>query len=124
MTTIESEPSLQLAHCGACGTYTFPANVPACRRCGAPGERLESRPLPGAPRLRNAITLHSQLHPDLKAPCVIGEVELAPGVYEEALIDVDHEDAAPLGAALQAVAHRLEDGRVQWRFSPAQGGNA
>jgi uncharacterized OB-fold protein len=115
--TTESEPRLQLAHCANCATYTFPANAPACRRCGTPGDRLEVRPLPAAPRLRNVITLHAQLHPELKAPCVIGEVELAPGVYEEAIIDVADEAAAPLGAALQAVPHRLEDGRLQWRFT-------
>lgn len=124
MTTTEAERRLQLAHCAACGTYTFPPNAPACRRCGMPGERLEIRPLPAPPRLRNAITLHTQLHPELKAPCVIGEVELAPGVYEEALIDVADEDAAPLGAALEAMAHRLEDGRLQWRFIRVQGGAA
>jgi len=124
MTNTETEPSLQLAHCAACGTYTFPANAPACRRCGAPGERLRACPLPAAPRLRNTITLQTQLHPDLKAPCVIGEVELAPGVYEEALIDVADEGAAPLGAALQPRAHCLEDGRVQWRFTPVKGGAA
>jgi uncharacterized OB-fold protein len=120
--TTESEPRLQLAHCATCGAYTFPANAPACRRCGASGDALEVRPLPGNPKLRNAVTLHAQLHPELKAPCVIGEVELAPGVYEEALIDVADEAAAPLGAALQAVPHRLDDGRVQWRFTPVQGG--
>lgn len=122
--TTQSEPRLQLAHCANCGTYTFPSDAPACRRCGAPGDRLDVRPLPAAPRLRNAITLHAQLHPELKAPCVIGEVELAPGVYEEALIDVADEAAAPLGTALQAVPHRLEDGRVQWRFTPVPGGAA
>jgi uncharacterized OB-fold protein len=124
MTTIDPDLRLQLAHCAACGTYTFPANAPACRRCGAPGERLEARPLPAAPRLRNAITLYAQLHAELKSPCVIGEVELAPGVYEEAVIDVADEEAAPLGAALQPVAHRLEDGRLQWRFSPLPGAAA
>lgn len=122
--TTESEPRLQLAHCASCGSYTYPANAPACRRCGVPGDRLETRPLPAAPRLRNAITLHAQLHPELKAPCVIGEVELAPGVYEEAVIDVADEAAARLGAALEAVAHRLEDGRVHWRFLPLREGVA
>lgn len=120
----ETEPRLLLAHCAACGSYTFPAEAPACRRCGTPADRLQARPLPAAPRLRNAITLQAQLHPDLKAPCVIGEVELAPGVYEEALIDVADEAAAPLGATLRAVPRQLEDGRLQWRFVPEQGAAA
>lgn len=120
--TTQSEPRLQLAHCANCGSYTFPADAPACRRCGAPGDQLEVRPLPAPPRLRNAITLYAQLHPELTAPCVIGEVELAPGVYEEALIDVADESAAPLGTALQPMPYHLEGGRVQWRFMPVQGG--
>lgn len=120
--TTQSEPRLQLAHCVSCCSYTFPADAPACRCCGAPGNRLEVRPLPAPPRLRNVITLHAQLHPELRAPCVIGEIELAPGVYEEALIDVADEAAAPLGTVLQPMPHRLEGGRLQWRFTPVQGG--
>jgi len=122
--TADTEPRLLLAHCGQCGAYTYPANAPGCRRCGMPGDRLEARPLPAAPRLRNVVMLQAQLHPELKAPCVIGEVELAPGVYEEAVIDAADESAAPLGAALKAVAHELEDGRVQWRFAPLEGAGA
>lgn len=115
-------PVLQLAHCVECGSYTYPAGVYACRRCGAPRERLQVRACPASPRLRNAVTLHTQLHPELPAPCVLGEVELAPGVVEEALIDVPDEAAAVLGMELDAVPHRLENGALRWRFAPrAQG---
>lgn len=120
--TDPSQPVLQLAHCAECGSYTYPADVYACRRCGAPRERLQARPCPSAPRLRNAVTLYTQLHPDLPAPCVLGEVELAPGVVEEALIDVPDEAAAVLGMELSAVPQRLENGALRWRFAPrAQG---
>lgn len=110
--------TLTLAHCDACGSYTFPSHVYACRRCGAPREQLQSRPCPQVPRLRNAVTLHTQLHPDLPAPCLIGEVELASGVVEEAVLDLPDESAAVLGMPLAAVASRQDDGTVRWRFAP------
>lgn len=120
--TDPSHPILQLAHCAECGSYTYPANVYACRRCGAPQGRLQARPFPTAPRLRNAVTLYTQLHPDLPVPCVLGEVELAPGVVEEALIDVPDEGAAVLGMELSAVPQQLDNGTLRWRFAPrAQG---
>ena len=114
-------PVLQLAHCTECGAWTFPADAHGCRRCGAAPERLRSEPCPGPPRLRNAITLHAALHPDLPAPCVIGEVELAPGVVEEAVIDVADEARVEPGMALEAVAEALPTGGWRWRFVP-QGG--
>jgi len=121
MTMTDSVPdTLTLAYCAACGSYTFPANVYACRRCGAAREQLQPRPCPQVPRLRNAVTLHAQLHPDLPVPCVIGEVELAPGVVEEGILDLHDESAAALGMALAAVAHRLDDGTLRWRFVPLE----
>ena len=120
--TETSEPVLQLAHCADCGSYTYPAQTYACRRCGAAQDRLQARPCPAAPRLRNAVTLYTQLHPDLPAPCVLGEVELAPGVIEEAVLDVPDEAAAVLGMALKAVAQRQEDGSLRWRFEPLLSG--
>ncbi len=67
--------------------------------------------------MRNAVTLHAQLHPDLPAPCVIGEVELAPGVVEEAVLDLTDESAAVLGMPLKPIAIRQDDGAVRWRFA-------
>ena len=116
--TDDHQPALQLAHCLDCSSYTYPADTHACRRCGAPRERLQARPSPGVPHLRNVVTLYTQLHPDLPAPCVLGEVELAPGVVEEAVLEVPDESAAVLGMALQAVAQPQKDGTVRWRFAP------
>lgn len=120
--TDPTSPVLQLAHCAECGSYTYPADVYACRRCGAPRERLQASACPAAPRLRNAVTLYTHLHPELPAPCVLGEVELAPGVVEEAIIAVPDEAATVLGMELDAVSQRLENGALRWRFAPrAQG---
>lgn len=118
-------PVLQLAYCDACGTYTFPADAYACRRCSAPRQQLQARPCPAPVRLRNAVTLHVSLHPELPAPCVLGEVELAPGVVEEAVIDVADESALHFGMPLLPVAQRTEAGALRWRFAAcAEGGVA
>lgn len=112
-------PELLLGHCDACGTWSFPAQAWGCRRCGRP--TLQARPLPAPPRLVNAITVHIELVPGLPAPCVIGEVQLAPGVVEEALIDVASEDRLQAGMALQARAGADTQGRLRWVFAPADG---
>lgn len=109
---------LLLAHCPQCGAYTFPAAVYGCRACGLGADRLQVVPCPTVPRLRNAITVHAELAPGLPVPCVIGEVELAPGVIEEALIDVESEAQLTLGMALQPRAQMNATGKLQWRFSP------
>lgn len=110
-------PTLQVAHCSICGGYTFPAAAYGCRVCGAAAERLQAVPCPTAPRLRNAVTVYAELAPGLPVPCVIGEVELAPGVVEEALIDAASEAELTLGMALRARAEIDAAGKVQWRFA-------
>ena len=110
--------TLLLGRCPACDAWNFPANSWGCRACGAPGETLRPQAAPAAPVLRNAVTLHAELAPGLPVPCVIGEVELAPGVIEEALIDVASEaDLAP-GAVLRAV--HTAGAALPWRFVPTE----
>lgn len=109
---------LLLAHCPQCGSYTFPAAAYGCRACGAGADRLQAVPCPTVPRLRNAVTVHAELAPGLPVPCVIGEVELALGVIEEALIDVESEAQLKLGMALQPSARMDAPGKLQWRFAP------
>jgi len=114
----QADPELQLAHCRACGAYTFPADAYGCRRCGR-DDTLSAVPLPAPALLRNAVMLHSALAPGLPVPCVIGEVELAPGVVEEALIGVDEAATLSLGMALRAAPRVDADGqRIGWQFVP------
>lgn len=115
-------PVLQLAHCAACGTHTWPAQAYGCRRCGNPV--LTAVPLPRTPTLLNFITIHSELTPGLPVPCVIGELELAPGVVEEALIGVYDESALALGMDLEPQAQIDDKGTVSWRFVPSAGASA
>ena len=88
-----------LAHCTGCGTYTFPASAYGCRRCGS--AQLDAVALPQAPVLRNFITVHGDVAPGLTPPFVVGEVELAPGVVEEALLTVTDESLLRLGMPLE-----------------------
>lgn len=64
--------------------------------------------------LQNYVTLHAALTPELDVPCVIGEVQLAPGVIEEALIHV--ADEAELSLGQQVVPQAYKDKRNQWRW--------
>ena len=54
-------------------------------------------------------------------PCVIGEVRLAPGVIEEALIGVADEAELSLGQALIPQAYKDQKQQWRWRFVPAVG---
>lgn len=114
------EPALLLAHCGTCGAWTYPAHAWGCRACGAPAAALQRLRPPHAPRLLESITLHAELVPGLPVPCVIGEVQLAPGLVEEALIAA--HDASRLAPGLRLRAQALppvEGGTAQrWQFHP------
>ena len=88
-----------LAHCTGCGAYTFPANAYGCRHCGS--VQIEAVALPQTPVLRNFITIHGDVAPGLTPPLVVGEVELAPGVVEEALLAVTDESLLRLGMPLE-----------------------
>ena len=116
----DTPPELLLAHCTDCGAWTWPANAWGCRRCGAEPGHLAPRPPPATPRLCNAVTVHAELAPGLPVPCVIGEVELAPGVVEEALIATADESTLVPGMALRPQARADEHGCVHWSFAPEQ----
>ena len=62
--------------------------------------------------------MHAELAPGLPVPCVIGEVELAPGVVEEAVIDVASEDVLSPGGTLRAV--HAANAALPWRFVPVE----
>lgn len=111
---------LHLAHCAHCGCHTFPATAYGCRQCGR-ADRLSSVSLPQPPVLTNFVTLHAELAPGLPVPCVIGEVQLAPGVVEEALIAAD-EAQLVIGMPLRAEAVPGDGGPPRWHFVPIESG--
>ncbi|CAM4328736.1 Zn-ribbon domain-containing OB-fold protein [Bordetella muralis] len=109
-----------IGHCEACGTYTYPPQAYGCRQCGAALLRPVSPPAPAV--LRNYVTLYTALTPELDVPCVIGEVELAPGVVEEALIHVADESELCLGQQMEPQAYKDSKDQWRWRFVPVVGG--
>ena len=113
------QPTLALARCSRCGSHTFPATAYGCRPCGADVAALSPVPCPQPPRLLNFVTVHAELAPGLPVPCVIGEIELAPGLVEEGLIAAS-EDALRPGMELLAQASASETG-VRWTFAPVGG---
>ncbi len=117
-------PQLLLAHCQACGAWNFPAESWGCRACGAPTAQLQAKPLPGPAILRNVVTVHAELTPGLPVPCVVGEIELAPGVIEEALLQVASESDVTLGAVVEPVHLGEAGGASPWRFVPVGGAAA
>lgn len=120
--SLTESPQLRLGHCQACGAWNYPAESWGCRVCGAPAESLRSEPLPGPAILRNAVTLHAELSPGLPVPCVVGEIELAPGLIEEALLDVADESAVALGAVVEPRHLGEAGGASPWRFVPVGAG--
>jgi uncharacterized OB-fold protein len=114
-----SNATLELARCIACGGTSFPAQVPGCRHCGAPPTQLSAEACATPVYLLNFVTVHSPLAPGLKVPAVIGEVMLAPGLVEEARIDVADESALTLGMALAPVWQGgADDAPGSWVFRP------
>ncbi|HYP71432.1 MAG TPA: hypothetical protein VEP93_11140 [Variovorax sp.] len=117
--------TLELACCTVCGGTSFPAQVPGCRHCGAPPAQLRTQACATPVHLLNFVTVHAPLAPGLKVPAVIGEVALAPGLVEEARIDVADESALTLGMALTPVWQPgAEDTAGNWVFRPLNAGVA
>jgi hypothetical protein len=113
---------LQIASCTRCSAFSFPANVPGCRVCGAEPALLRQVDCPAPPRLRNFVTVHADIVPGLGAPCIIGDVELAPGIVEEAIIEAPNEARLSVGILLEAVyqpgSNPGDSG--SWRFIAAK----
>ena len=110
-------PMFAIGHCEVCETYTYPPQAYGCRCCGAALLHPVSPPAPVI--LRNYVTLYTALTADLNVPCVIGEIELAPGVVEEALIHISDEAELRLGQKMTPQAYKDRNDQWRWRFVPA-----
>lgn len=111
---------LLFLECGVCRSLTFPSNAYGCRACGAPGEGGKTVRRPGICTLHNVLTVHQNLEPTLKAPYVVGEIELADGIVEEGVLAVDDETAVAPGMTVHAVAapHPGDPSLFVCRFAP------
>ena len=65
------------------------------------------------------VTLHVALTTHLPVPCVIADVQLAPGVIEEALIATDGAAHLSHGMRLRAERAPTETGALWW-FRPVE----
>ena len=111
---------LLVARCSACGVLTFPAASYGCRGCGAAPDGLTAEKLNGRGILREFITVHLELVPGLKAPVVIGDVEIADGLIEEVVMGCAEGDLVH-DMVVQAVPVEIGDGnerRLACRFVP------
>jgi hypothetical protein len=87
--------------------------------CGA-ADRLTPEKLGGRGILREFVTVHLELVPGLKAPVVIGDVEIADGIVEEAVMACAETDLAH-DMVVQAVPVVIGGGnerRLACRFVP------
>lgn len=111
---------LLFLECGVCSSLTFPSNAYGCRMCGAPGEEGKTVRRPGVCTLHNVLTVHQNLETTLKAPYVVGEIELAQGIVEEGVLAVEDESAVAPGMTVHAVAapHPMDGSLFVCRFAP------
>jgi uncharacterized OB-fold protein len=112
----DGSPRLLFGRCLACEALTFPANAYGCARCGSASLEIVERPAAGT--LVACVTLHADLIAGLPAPQVVGDVEIAPGIVEEVLIQGEQDTLVP-GMTLAGVVHPLEDGAFDLRFRVA-----
>lgn len=111
---------LRASRCAACAGLSFPPAPYGCPLCGAGPERITEERLSGRARLMEFITVRTRIAPGLRPPLVVGEAEIAPGIFEEIEIGVP-EDRLALGMALQAVPVVIERDDVETlaiRFVP------
>ncbi|SOY94622.1 conserved hypothetical protein [Cupriavidus taiwanensis] len=119
----QGAPCLAVLRCGACGNPTYPASAYGCQFCGAEPERGTVEDLPARGTLRNYVTVHAPLVPGMPPPFVVGEVDFAPGIREEVLLDVASESELVPGMTVQGVIRRDAPcgDRYPLRFAPATG---
>lgn len=101
----DSYPAIGLLRCGSCAALTYPASAYGCHRCGMPRAGGEEVAIPARGVLLNWVTVYVDVVPGLKAPYIVGEVQLAPGVIEEVLIDAGSETELEMGQILVAAEY-------------------
>ncbi len=117
---VDQDDTFKICHCHACGAYSYPHETYACRVCGAFGDSLSAQTLSSGAILVNFVTVSAPIIKGIATPFVVGEVQLAPGVIEEAVIDVADESVLKLGMSLYPVKQTDDAAGIVWKFSPHQ----
>ncbi len=105
---LSSDPSrvdLLFSECSACGAATLGEGVYGCRVCGSDSLRTQVRA--GEGRLLACVEIKAAIVPGLSMPQAVGEIELAPGVVEEALLIGAASDYEP---GMQLIARPVPTG--------------
>ena len=122
MTLFKEEPSgpvLQGGRCNGCGYIFFPMQVYGCEQCGSLD--LVEATLGGSGRLASSALVHVHPDPELKAPFMIGSIELDSGVTVRAIVDVEADACLEIGDRMEAITvakPRRAVGDVDLRFVP------
>lgn len=103
-----ASPTIDLLRCGACEQLTYPASAYGCNFCGTPREAGSTFPVAARGVLRNWVTVYADFNPGLRAPYIVGEIDIAPGVVEQVLIDVANESELCEGQILVGVEQSAE----------------
>jgi uncharacterized OB-fold protein len=93
-------PTIGLLRCGACERLTYPASAYGCSYCGTPRESGTTFNAPARGVLRTWVTVYADFTPAVRAPYVVGDIELAPGIIEQVLVGVADESTLREGQIL------------------------
>lgn len=95
---------LLFKQCPACPALAFPPGLPACGACGHPLGDTPTQAHVGPCVLREFVTVHAPLLPGMTVPMVVGEIEIAPGVIRQGIVDVASEAELSIGQMLRPMA--------------------
>ncbi|MFN3736187.1 hypothetical protein [Hydrogenophaga sp.] len=102
--------ALWFKRCPACQALAFPPTLPGCAACGHSLDAVEPHAEGGPFFLREFVTLHVPLVDGIKTPLIVGEVEVAPGLIRQAVIEVAAEAELALGQSMRPVLSGEADG--------------
>jgi uncharacterized OB-fold protein len=97
------EPTLNGAHCRACGYVFFPPQWYGCEGCGAGIEQLESKSLAGQGKLSSFATVHLHQGKGIEAPFTVGVIVLDDGPAIRAVLTEKTDAGLKIGDNMRAV---------------------
>lgn len=105
----ENGPELMLiaAECKKCRSLVYPKTPFGCPSCGADGDAMKETLLDGRVTLLSFATMHAKLAPTIAPPCVVGDVEIAPGLLCEVMLQ-GNADQYEIGMTVNAVGIEVE----------------
>lgn len=97
------EPTLNGAHCRACGYVFFPPQWYGCEFCGAAREQLEAKSLRGQGILSSFATVHVHQGKGIEAPFTVGVIVLDDGPAIRAVLTHKTDTGLHIGDRMHAI---------------------